>query len=116
MQSSGTFHPKIYYAQQTNGNHPQSGEMAVAIGSSNLTGAALRMNNSESLLLLDSNDLSDNMPFYDIEDYIDNCNDESMEHIIRIKNQLGVDELLNKGISLIRRNLRKSSKNKEAQQ
>ena len=107
LQSSGTFHPKIYYAQQTNGNHPQSGEMAVAIGSSNLTGAALRMNNSESLLLLDSNDLSDNMPFYDIEDYIDNCNDESMEHIIRIKNQLGVDELLNKGFLSSERNLRK---------
>ena len=92
LQSNGTFHPKIYFAQ-----HITTNEMVVAIGSSNLTGAALTGNNSEALLLLDTDDPSDITPFYDIENYIDQCNDDGEERVIEIRNLQGVKELMKAG-------------------
>ena len=92
LQSNGTFHPKIYFAQHTN-----TEKMVVAIGSSNLTGAALSGNNSEALLLLDTDDHGDRKPFYEIEDYIDNCNDDSLQEVIEIRNLQGVQELMKAG-------------------
>lgn len=104
LQSNGTFHPKIYFAQHTNTH-----EMVVAIGSSNLTGAALTGNNSEALLLLDTDDQSGRTPFFDIEDYIDNCNDDSLQEVIEIRNLQGVKELMKAGFLSSEKKLRKRS-------
>ena len=101
LQSNGTFHPKIYFAQHTN-----TEKMVVAIGSSNLTGAALSGNNSEALLLLDTDDHGDRKPFYEIEDYIDNCNDDSLQEVIEIRNLQGVQELMKAGFLSSEKKLR----------
>ena len=102
LQSNGTFHPKIYFAQ-----HIKTDDVVVAIGSSNLTGAALTGNNSEALLLLDTDDHSDRTPFYDIGDYIDDCNDDSEEQVIEIRNPQGVKELMKAGFLSSEKKLRK---------
>ena len=105
LQPRGTFHPKIYYAQQTDG------DIAVAIGSSNLTGAALMGDNSESLLLLDSNDLNDDTPLHDIDDYIDYLNDEdSLEYVIRVQNEQSIEQLKKKKFLSSEKKLRKAAK------
>ena len=109
LQSNGTFHPKLYFA-----HHTRTNEKVGAIGSSNLTGAALSGNNSEALLLLDTDDHSDLTPFYDIQDYIDICNDDSVEQLIEIRNLQGVQELMKAGFLSSRKATQEGSKNKQS--
>ena len=85
LQSSGTFHPKLFCGLTIENNEVE--DIIIAVGSANLTEAALGTGtapNSEAILLLDYEDGGATQPFTGVIQYLQDCSDITQKNVIPI--------------------------------